>query len=89
MFRFCIAVCVIVSALLFPWWVTLALLLYASFRFPPFVEGVIAGFLIDMQYASHPLWGTTALMTVLATLICFLMLGIRRHIRYETLASSH
>jgi hypothetical protein len=88
MFRFFIALLSLASSFLFPWWVTLCIVAYGSFQFPFFVEGIVAGFLIDLQYATHPLLGTSAILTIVCAVLCFGMRIIRRHVRYEAFSSS-
>jgi hypothetical protein len=87
MHRYIIAGCLILSAFVLPWWVTLLIALYGAFRFSWFFEALIAGLIIDSMYETHAIWGISGFATLLACLIVLSMTFIRRHIRHDSFSS--
>lgn len=85
--RVTIAFCLIVGAFILPWWATLLLALYGAFRFPLFVEALVAGVIIDTLYGTHELFGIPGVATLSAVGISAFMMFIRRHIRHESFSA--
>ncbi len=85
--RAALVLCVFLLSLLFPWWVFMVAIAFASFRFPIFLEGVVVAALYDMLYATHPVFGVRFFTTAIAVVLCFGMLFIRRYIRYDAFSS--
>ncbi len=82
--RISIAIIVIVSAFVLPWWVPAAVSLYGALRFPFFLEALVAGVIIDVLYGTHNILGIPGFATLCALVLISVMTFVRSRIRYES-----
>ncbi|HPI24673.1 MAG TPA: hypothetical protein PL159_01830 [Candidatus Paceibacterota bacterium] len=80
LFRFGASFILIVSAIFFPWWLNLILLLIFIFSFHNFYEAVIGAILFDiLRYQSETIW-PAMLVTVGIILLVYLSEIVKQQI---------
>ncbi len=82
MIRLFIGIALFISIFALPWWCSLVLATYGAFRYPHFIEAIIAGCIIDIQYGTHALFGIPVAATGIGIVLVLGMYIVRKHIRY-------
>jgi hypothetical protein len=84
LFRFAAAFILMVSALFFPWWLNLVLLLVFIFSFPNFYESAIGAFLFDvLRQQPETIWPAMSVTAGVILLVYLSELVKRRVVFYH------
>lgn len=71
----------IISAFIFPWWVSVALVFFGALYFNNLYEAIIVGMIIDLTYGVNiEIYGFNLIFTFALTLMLYVLSIVRKRI---------
>lgn len=71
----------VLTALIFPWWVSLTLVFFGALYFENLYEAIVAGLILDLLYGINiEVYGFNLFFTLATTIMLYLFSSLRKRI---------